>query len=56
MYHVIDDSIKEHIMNYIGEIDENRSLIEQIDEYSIPSVTGQGRYAVKDLKPMGLYD
>lgn len=39
-------------MNYIGEIDENRSLVEQIDEYSIPSVTGQGRYAVKDLRPM----
>jgi len=39
-------------MNCIGKIDENKSMIEQIDEYSIPSASGIGTYDVKDLKPI----
>ncbi len=39
-------------MNCIGNIDKNKSMMEQIDEYSIPSATGLGTYDVKALKPI----
>lgn len=37
-------------MNCIGKIDNNKSMLEQIDNYKIPSATGLGTYDVKDLK------
>lgn len=38
-------------MMCIGKIDEDRGMLEQIEDYSVPSATGVGSYDVKDLKP-----